>query len=156
MVRRFALGMGVGRDELPDLCQEVFLQVFRYLGKFKGDAAFKTWLYRVCLSQVARLRRRRRFLATVQRVLLLEPPAGARPSGSPLTESVVRQAEEAIAGLKPHLREVFVMFEIEGLDGAEVAAILQCPTGTVRRRLHQARAAIETALGADHAGTGAP
>jgi RNA polymerase sigma factor (sigma-70 family) len=64
----------------------------------------------------------------------------------------VREAERAIAALKPHLREAFVMYEIEGLDGAEIAAILRCPPGTVRRRLHQARQEIEAALGLDGGG----
>jgi RNA polymerase sigma-70 factor, ECF subfamily len=155
LVRRFALGMGLSRDELPDFCQEVFLQVFRYLHQFKGDAAFKTWLYRICISQMNRLRRRGRLLKTIQHVLLLNRPDGARPAAAPLSESVLREAQRAIARLKPHLREVFVMHELEGLDGAEVAAILQCPSGTVRRRLHQARAQIEAALAVEE-GTDKP
>jgi RNA polymerase sigma-70 factor (ECF subfamily) len=151
-VRRFALGMGVTGDDLPDFCQEVFIQVFRYLGRFKGDAAFKTWLYRICLSQVGRLHRRRRLRDAVQRIFWVDPPPAATPSSGPLSEAVVRVAEQAIAQLKPHLREVFVMFEIEGLDGAEIAAVLQCPAGTVRRRLHQARQQIESAIQGDGPG----
>jgi RNA polymerase sigma-70 factor (ECF subfamily) len=147
MVRRFALGMGVEREDLADVCQEVFIQVFRYLNRFKGDAAFKTWLYRICLSQVGRVRRRRRVFATLTSVLRLAPSMAATPSSGPLSEAAVREAENAVARLKPHLREVFVMFEIEGLDGAEIAAVLKCPAGTVRRRLHQARQEIEAALG---------
>lgn len=156
VVRRFALGMGVRGDDLPDLCQEVFIQVFRYLGRFRADAGFKTWLYRICLSQVGRMRRRRRFLDAVERLLNLDPPPAATPSSGPLSEAAVRAAQEAIVGLKPHLRAVFVMFEIEGLDGAEIATVLRCPPGTVRRRLHQARQEIELALGTDGKGGGRP
>jgi RNA polymerase sigma-70 factor (ECF subfamily) len=152
MVRRVALAMGVGRDELPDYCQEVFVQVFRYLERFKGDAAFKTWLYQICLSQIGRLRRRRRFVTALETIFRVTPPAAGLPSGPPLSEAGVREAERAIAALKPHLREAFVMYEIEGLDGAEIAAVLRCPPGTVRRRLHQARQEIEAALGIDGGG----
>jgi len=146
LVHRFALGMGVDRDALPDVVQEVFIQVFRYLNRFKGDAAFKTWLYRICLSQVGRIRRRQRLRAALELVFRLNPSAAAVPAGGPLSEAVVREAEQAVARLKPQLREVFVMFEIEGLDGAEIATILKCPAGTVRRRLFQARRQIEGAL----------
>jgi RNA polymerase sigma-70 factor (ECF subfamily) len=138
--------MGVDRDALGDVCQEVFIQVFRYLRRFKGDAAFKTWLYRICLSQVGRVRRRQRLRAALELVFRLNPSAAATPAGVPLSEAVVREAERAVARLNPRLREVFVMFEIEGLEGAEIAAILKCPAGTVRRRLFQARQQIEDAL----------
>lgn len=146
LVRRFGASMGVERQELPDFCQEVFIQMFRYLDTFKGRAAFATWLYRICLSEVGRLRRRKRVTAALQMICARDRPAGAVPLEGPWTDSAVRSAERAIAGLKPHLREVFVMFEIEGLDGLQIATILRCPAGTVRRRLHQARQEIETAL----------
>jgi RNA polymerase sigma-70 factor (ECF subfamily) len=149
VVRRFGLSLGIERDAVSDFCQEVFIQVFRYLNRFKSEAAFKTWLYRICLSQRGRVRRRRRFLAALEAVFRLNPSAAAVPSSGPLSDTVVRDAEAAIAGLKPHLQQVFVMFEIEGLEGAEIATILRCPPGTVRRRLHQARQQIEAALGAD-------
>lgn len=149
LVRRFAIGLGVERDDLPDVCQEVFIQVFRYLNRFKGQAAFKTWLYQICLSQVGRVRRRRRLRTALERVFRLQPEVAATPASGPLSEAVVREAERAIGRLKPRLREVFVMFEIEGMEGAEIAAILKCPAGTVRRRLHQARQQIESALGSE-------
>jgi DNA-directed RNA polymerase specialized sigma24 family protein len=95
MVRRVALAMGVGRDELPDYCQEVFVQVFRYLDRFKGDAAFKTWLYQICLSQVGRLRRRRRFRDALESVFRVTPPAAGVPTGPPLSEAGVREASPA-------------------------------------------------------------
>src|SRR5689334_5075135 len=54
----YLLKLGVPGGELDDACQEVFLRVFRYLPRFRGQAQIKTWLYRLCLTE-ARLARRR-------------------------------------------------------------------------------------------------
>ena len=147
VVQRFARGMGVAAEDLPDVCQEVFIQVFRYLNTFKGEADFKTWLYRICLSQVSRVRQRRRIVGGLLRAFRLQMAVAAPAGPVALTSGTIERAQAAIAGLKPHLREAFVLYEIEGLDGAEIAAVLRCPMGTVRRRLHQARRQIEDALG---------
>src|SRR5262245_48374589 len=54
----FLLRLGVAPREAEDACQEIFLQVFRYLDRFQRRADFRTWLYKLCISQAARLCRR--------------------------------------------------------------------------------------------------
>src|SRR4051794_1649247 len=54
----FLRRLGVGPREAEDVCQEVFLQIVRYLPRFERRADFSTWLYKLCISQAGRLRRR--------------------------------------------------------------------------------------------------
>ena len=72
----FLRHLGVPGSELDDACQEVFVQVFRYLARFEERAEFKTWLYKLCISQAGRVRRRAGIVAAVRRVLA---PAGEEP-----------------------------------------------------------------------------
>jgi RNA polymerase sigma-70 factor (ECF subfamily) len=137
----FLLRLGVGAREAEDACQEIFLQVFRYLDRFERRADFRTWLYKLCISQAARLRRR---------ALLARPLSWLRRS---LSEPVVlpelspiRCGElvgGALARLSARQREVFVLFEFEELATAEIARLLGAPGATIRRQLQEARQAFE-------------
>ena len=59
----FLRQMGVGPEDIDDVCQDVFLQVARYLPRFEQRAELKTWVYKICASQAARLRRKRTLAA---------------------------------------------------------------------------------------------
>src|SRR5512141_1948755 len=74
--------MGVPPVDLDDACQEVFVQVFRYLPRFEQRADFRTWLYRVCLSQARRAQRRRRVRETLDWLLRRDPTLGQATLGS--------------------------------------------------------------------------
>jgi RNA polymerase sigma-70 factor (ECF subfamily) len=137
--------MGVSPADLDDACQEVFVQVFRYLPRFEHRAEFQTWLYKLCLSQAARLRRRRK----LQHALgwLVGRTAETSTSGHTWTEAMAAErVRSALDGMKPLHREVFVLFELEGVEGDEIARILDCPAATVRRRLHYARQEFEALI----------
>jgi RNA polymerase sigma-70 factor (ECF subfamily) len=132
----FLRRMGVRPADLDDTCQEVFVQVFRYLARFEQRADFKTWLYKLCISQAARARRRAALAAFLRQVL---GPTVAE--AHEWTESEAqRRVHAALARMKEIHRAVFVLFELEGLSGEDIARILNVPFGTVRRRLHSARA----------------
>ncbi|HEX7598788.1 MAG TPA: sigma factor, partial [Polyangia bacterium] len=80
MVACFLRRMGLSSSELDDACQEVFVQVFRYVGRFERRAEFETWLYKLCLSQATRWRRRDRLRQALawlagQRATV-DPPTG--------------------------------------------------------------------------------
>jgi RNA polymerase sigma-70 factor, ECF subfamily len=147
---RFLQRMGVNAGELDDACQEVFVQVFRYLASFQQRAEFQTWLYKLCLSQASRIRRRRRMHAALDWLLRRQSaPHTDEPEWSALkTAQRVRQVLEQ---MKPMHKEVFVLFELEGVEGHEIARILECRPATVRRRLHYARQEFETLLRAEAA-----
>jgi len=137
-VSRFLHRLGVPADSLDDAAQEVFLEAFRALPSFRGEAALKTWLYRLSVTQARRSRRLTRFTQRLRRLLLLE----ARDEldwGAYDPRQADRIVQDALSRLSTIERETFVLYEIEGQSGAQIAAILDCPEATVYRRLHDAR-----------------
>jgi RNA polymerase sigma-70 factor, ECF subfamily len=133
----FLRRLGVGPRETEDACQEVFLQIFRYLHRFERRADFRTWIYKLCISQAARLRRR----ATLRRPLSW---LRAEPSFPAWSESrAVALVDRALAALSPRARTVFVLFELEGVPTAEIARLLDRPAASVRRQLQEAREKFE-------------
>ena len=152
---RFLRRMGISAGELDDACQEVFVQVFRYLARFEQRANFQTWLYKLCLSQASRMRRRRRVNQALD--WLLGRDSSNRGAAVELEWSAsmtAQRVKQALDQMKPTHREVFVLFELEGIEGEEIARILRCPHATVRRRLHYARQEFETLLRAEDAEDG--
>jgi RNA polymerase sigma-70 factor (ECF subfamily) len=144
---RFLRRMGVSASELDDACQEVFVQVFRYLARFEQRADFKTWLYKLCLSQSSRIRRRRRVHEVLDWLRGRDPSlAGAAVEPEWSASAASMRVKQALDQMKPMHKEVFVLFELEGVQGEEIARILHCPAATVRRRLHYARQEFETLL----------
>ncbi len=135
----FLRKLGVKDNEMEDCCQEVFLQLYRYLPSFRGEADFKTWLYRLCATEAGKVRRRWRVLSVLQS--LLHRQSGVQTSvGQEFDPGLARQrVEAALAALKPAERTVFVLFEMEGVSGEDIARIVGCPVATVWRRLHYAR-----------------
>jgi RNA polymerase sigma-70 factor, ECF subfamily len=134
----FLKRLGVAPEALDDAVQEVFLQAFRSLDKFRGEAAIKTWLYRLAVTQARKSRDKARFTRRIQQLLALEITAEAE-----CAEEQPGQAERLLqAGLNRLTaleREAFVLYELEGQGGAELATIFGCPEATVYRRLHDAR-----------------
>ena len=146
VVLAFLRRLGVREVDLDDTCQEVFLQLFRSLSQFRGESELKTWLYRVCSTQASRLRRRQSLLT---KLTVLFQHANDRSSVTEATEgALVARAtlDRAMSALTDRERLVFVLFELEGLSGAEVAKIANCPINTVWRRLFDARRRIKASL----------
>ncbi len=138
------LRLGVHPQQLEDCVQDVFLDVFRYLPGFRGDADFRTWLYRICISRARVARRRARVRACLEAVL---PLARSEAASAPLEESLVsRRIAAALTALTDAERAAFVLFELEGLSGKEIANILGCPEATVFRRLFHARQRFTAAV----------
>jgi len=136
--------LGVTPDQLEDVAQDVFINVFRYLPRFRHEADFQTWLYCICVSHARLARRRARAVSFLKRLL---PSTGAEPAGQPLEEGQAsRQLAQALDRLSDAERVVFVLFELEGLSGKEVADVVRCPPATVFRRLHDARKRFGAAL----------
>jgi RNA polymerase sigma-70 factor (ECF subfamily) len=155
----FLRRMGVPNAELDDVCQEVFLQVFRYLGRFQQRSDVTTWLYRICISQAARLRRREKVTRALG-ALFGPREAAAVQASVELDESEVgRRVRAALARLSPRHREVFVLYEVEGLSGEQIRHVLDIPEATVWSRLHYARLDFQQAIeaaGLDAAGAPRP
>jgi RNA polymerase sigma-70 factor (ECF subfamily) len=135
----FLRRMGLPSAELDDACQEVFVQVFRYVGRFERRAEFETWLYKLCLSQATRSRRRGRLRQALEWLVGQEATVDL-PTGPPAWSEAeaAQKVGEVLNRMKTIHREVFVLFELEGVEGERIAQILGCPPATVRRRLHYA------------------
>jgi RNA polymerase sigma-70 factor (ECF subfamily) len=138
----FLRRLGVGPRDLEDAGQEVFLQVFRYLATFERRADFRTWLYKLCISQAARVRRRAALLQPL--VWLVGGEGASDPEWS--QSRVAETVERALATLNDRQRAVFVLFELEGLSTDEVARTVGCPAATVRRQIQEARQKVERCL----------
>jgi RNA polymerase sigma-70 factor (ECF subfamily) len=130
--------MGVPPESLDDACQEVFLEAFRYLPRFRGECSFKTWLYRLCSTQARKARMRRRVQQTLLAILPGEVfrTVGEIGHSESDTESLIHRG---LSSLNDKERLVFVLYELEGLSGREIVKIADCPEATVWRRLHYAR-----------------
>jgi RNA polymerase sigma-70 factor, ECF subfamily len=131
--------LGPGRGDLEDVLQEVFIEVFRSIGRFRGDAKITTWLYRVCVNvALQRLRKRKR------RAEVSSDDVGERSTDeTPERELDNRRRLDAVYRildeLSPKKRVVFILHEIEGREPKEIAGIVGAPVLTVRTRLHYAR-----------------
>lgn len=138
MIAHFLRRLGVSPESLDDAVQEVFLQAFRSLDKFRGDAAIKTWLYRLAVTQARRSREKARFVRRIRQLLTLEAL-----SDDDFCEMQAaredRLLQSALGQLTELEREAFVLYELEGMGGVELATIFGCPETTVYRRLHDAR-----------------
>jgi RNA polymerase sigma-70 factor, ECF subfamily len=143
----FLRKLGTRPEEIEDAGQEVFLQFFRYLASFRGEAQLKTWLYRLCVTEARRLRRRRRLGAALAAVLMRERREEAIPAAASSEATMRKLVERALDRMGEGHRLVFVLFEMEGVPGKQVAEIARCPEATVWRRLHDARRVFRETLG---------
>jgi RNA polymerase sigma-70 factor (ECF subfamily) len=135
----FLRKMGVSAEELEDACQEVFLRCHRALPSFRGESQFKTWFYRLCLTEATRSYRRRRLALAARSVMLAQLPSPAVTQLEMSPNTAAQHVKEALAEMNHGDRSVFVLYELEGLSGKQVASILRCPVATVWRRLHYSR-----------------
>lgn len=139
--------LGVRDADVPDVCQEVFITVHRKLDGFEGRSSLRTWLYRICQRAASDHRRRaytRREVVTDATSTELDRPDSGADGGSRF------EARSTLAFLLERLdepkRDVFVLYEVEGLTMREVCDILDCPLQTAYSRLHAARQLLVDAM----------
>lgn len=143
----FLRKLGVREEDLEDACQEVFLETHRHLPSFRGQAELKTWLYRLCITQARRARRKVRLVETLRRAVAWLPVEAMLSAPAFDEESARRRIQAALERLPEGERTAFVLYEMEGMPGKEIARVLECPEATVWRRLHYARRSFRAALG---------
>jgi len=136
-----ALRMTGSQTEAEDLTQEVFIQLFRKVGSFRGDSAFSTWLHRMTVNQVLMHFRRR----SVKNERTSEdgemPEQSVVGSANPNKMQVVDRIalKNAIAQLPDGYRNVFILHDVEGFEHEEVARLMGISVGTSKSQLHKAR-----------------
>jgi RNA polymerase sigma-70 factor (ECF subfamily) len=135
---RLAYHLTGNRATADDVTQEAFVRAFRSLASFRGQWKFTSWLLRIvhncAMDAHRRGRREERLLARTA-----EPPTAV--SVSALADERLRIGQ-AVAALPRELREPFVVIEVLGHSYQEASAILGVKTGTLKSRMHRARAAL--------------
>lgn len=142
-ITALAFGMTGHREEAEDLTQEIFLRVYQRLGTFQGQAKFSTWFYRIalnhCLNHCRNERRRRTKPNREQAVMLVELRAVEQADATLLRKEIQQSIRSALLSLKPEIRVLLLLKEIEGLSYHEIAERLDWSSGTVASRLNRGR-----------------
>ncbi len=135
--------------EAEDVTQQVFLNLFKKIGSFRGDSAFTTWLHRITVNQMLMNIRTNKIrkedttedgeLPEASSALLLKP--------SNQNQIISRlHLNEAIAKLADGYRKVLILHDIEGFEHDEIARMLGCASGTSKSQLHKARRVLRQLL----------
>jgi RNA polymerase sigma-70 factor, ECF subfamily len=137
-----------GDGDAEDLVQDVFVRAFRAIVGFRGDSAFKSWLYRIAVNVVHTHLHRRRAREAISGIRVADTFIGEVPDGDNLEEAVLRRQaiEHALATLPEQLRVLVVLRDVHGLKYDEIAKIVKSPRGTVESRLFRARQQLRPLL----------
>jgi RNA polymerase sigma-70 factor (ECF subfamily) len=139
---RLAYGMTGRHDLAEDLSQEIFMRVYQKLDKYERRSSFATWFYRLavnsCLNSRIREKRERHESTETQNVLPLAVACKSVETRV-LRQQIQVQINRALLSLKPKMRVIVILKDIEGLNIAEIAERLNCSKGTVASRLFRAR-----------------
>ena len=143
------------QSDVPDVVQEAFIKAYRALPNFRGESAFYTWLYRIAINTaknhlVAQSRKSPSNSIDVQDAEDYGASEWLKEYASPEREALASELEatihRAMGDLPSDLREAITLREIEGLSYEDIAAVMDCPIGTVRSRIFRAREAIDSKL----------
>jgi len=155
MVVQLAINLLGDRDEALDLSQEVFLRVFRTIGRFRGQSSLRTWIYRIAVNQA---RNRHRFWRRRHRADQVSLDAHVASHGDLLSaaalgpdrllaqKELAARLQQALDALPFDQRTAIVLREVDGLSYEEIAFSLGVAIGTVKSRLTRARHTLRLQL----------
>ena len=147
-VWRLCLHLLGDRSAADDAAQDAFVRAYRFLGRYRGDSKFSTWMFSIvrncCLDELRRKQRRVSLVAAVE----AESEVVSHDASTRLA------VKDALAALPVELRESVVVIEMFGESYKDAARILGIPEGTVKSRVHRAREALTLSLGAEAADEG--
>jgi RNA polymerase sigma-70 factor, ECF subfamily len=147
-VYSLCLRMLESSSQAEDLTQEVFLQVYKKIGSFRGDSAFTTWLHRLTVNQVLMHFRKRgvKLEHTSEEgdfTNVVETPLQSTRRISMVDRLAL---EKAISELPPGYRTVFVLHDVQGYEHEEISGLLGVSIGTSKSQLHKARMRLRELL----------
>ncbi len=137
-------------DDAADAAQEAFVRAYRAIGRFRGDAKFSSWLYRIATNRaLTHLKRRRRRAPSVdidagphiESAADVEPTL-TRPDDAVLESEFRERVRRAVSRLPDRYRTVITLFYLEQRSYREVADALGLPMGTLKTHLHRGRAML--------------
>lgn len=155
-IQRLIARMVRDTDLVADIAQESFIRAYRALHQFRGDAQFYTWLYRIAVNTAKKalldLKHDPLVTEAALRPEATDEDETFRPGNEPIGEEtpetllaareIAAAVQTALEALPEDLRQAVTLREIEGLSYEDIAAVMQCPIGTVRSRIFRAREAI--------------
>ena len=146
-VYRLAYRLTGDADLAREFTQDTFVRAFAQLPRFRGDAAFSTWIHRITVTVVANAMRRVKRLKT--RETDLDPAIPIRGGETAFgSDPILRdRLQKAIDGLGEIYRTTLIMHDLEGYTHTEIAEILGVAEGTCKSRLSVARAQLRETLG---------
>ena len=141
-VFRFAWHLTRDRTMAEDVTQDAFLRAFRFIRSYRGDSKFSSWLFRIARNcAMDAMRRQKSLLSRHERQGEL---------ALTITDPVARaELDAALAAVSEDHRQPFLLIEVFGLSYQEAADVLGVRVGTVKSRMHRARAALSRALADD-------
>ena len=148
-IQRLVWGMlGERREDTDDIVQEIFIKAYIALPRFRGDARFSTWVYRIAVNHCRDYLKRGGPLPLElhEEQIADAPPPEDREGQDRLREKQEKRASDELQTLLAQLpekhRRILVMRELEGMSYDEIGEVLEIRPGTVRSRLNRARAGI--------------
>jgi RNA polymerase sigma-70 factor, ECF subfamily len=160
LVERTVAGDQRAFELLDDIAQETFIRAYRALPKFRGEAQFYTWLYRIAVNTA------KKFLLEMKRDPTVsigafgntdednetfqsknEPISDDTPETLFAAKEIASTVNAAMMALPEDLRQAITLREIDGLSYEDIAQLMACPIGTVRSRIFRAREAISAKVG---------
>ncbi len=135
------------RDLAADIAQEVWIQIFRALPSYRGDAQFSTWAHRIAVNRALNALRKVRRLARIE-VDVEEETAVAvdNPQADSERSFVAQSIDHAVSQLSPGARTVFLLHDVEGYTHEEIARELGITAGGSKSQLFKARAKLRRLL----------
>jgi RNA polymerase sigma-70 factor (ECF subfamily) len=139
-------------EDAHDVAQEAFVNAFQKLNTFRGHSAFYSWLFRIALNSAVSQKRKQRAVGSIDaaREQSGDEPIDRHPAARPehALETNERQVavRAALAELAEEFRTALILKEMEDLSYEEISEIVGCPIGTVRSRIHRARAELRVKL----------
>jgi RNA polymerase sigma-70 factor (ECF subfamily) len=143
----------VGPDEAEDVAQDAFLRAFHRLNRFRGEGSFRTWLLRIAhnaaLDELARRRAKQDEPLAEEDAPAKDPEEERLPLQAIEVQERRQRLAEKIRLLRESHRAVLVLRDLEGLSYEQIAAVTETPVGSVKGRLHRARAELMEILRAN-------
>jgi RNA polymerase sigma-70 factor (ECF subfamily) len=137
-------------EDAADIVQRAFINAFRKIQEFKGDAAFSTWIYRIAFNQAISFRRENRHttvsIYSKDDDKVVEPAVESNPTEKTEGEETQKKVQQALEQLEEGDRQIILLKDLQGHSYDEIAVIMQIPKGTVRSRLHRARLELKSKL----------
>ena len=156
MVGRLSYSIVKDESAVDDIVQETFLLAYRHLENFRGQAAFKTWIYRIAVNEAIRHKNKgKRWQPLPENEseysqlpsTLVAMEGGNNPERILIDGQQKTLVHRALAQLKEHHRLILVLYYLEDQSVHEISVILQIPEGSVKSRLYYAREGLKQVLG---------